>query len=296
MRGNPPLSLTVTFSQITLLLWVTCTVNSGYKPDALYSHTSAITPNLSTVNTYSVTQTLNLHKYTPANKYAKSFRNISSYLLPIVVATSADIELNPGPRQIKYPCGTCGKAVTWKQKGIRCGNSDCGQWYHINCQNMRSTIYEHMDSSKCTWECLKCALPNYSSSLFDLHDVSTQNSFSTLNDSNDDSTDMLSPGLPIASSSPRKKSQVKNAKIKPLRILNVNCQSISNKREEFEQLLDSTKADVIFGTESWLRKDIKDHEVFPDGYTVYRKDRKNSIGGGSSVHSCEGLSDKLSSG
>ena len=64
------------------------------------------------------------------------------------------------------------------------------------------------------------------------------------------------------------------------RILHVNCQSISNKREEFEQLLDSTKADVIFGTESWLRKDIKDHEVFPDGYTVYRKDRKNSIGGG----------------
>ena len=90
---------------------------------------------------------------------------------------------------------------------------------------------------------------------------------------------MLSPGVPIASSSPRKKSQVKNAKIKPLRILNVNCQSISNKRKEFEQLLDNTKADVIFGTESWLRKDIKDHEVFPDGYTVYRKDRKNGIGG-----------------
>ena len=71
MRGNPPLSLTVTLSQLALLLWVTCTVNSGYKPDALYSHTSAITSNLSTVNTYSVTQTLNLHKYTHANKHAK---------------------------------------------------------------------------------------------------------------------------------------------------------------------------------------------------------------------------------
>ena len=74
---------------------------------------------------------------------------------------------------------------------------------------------------------------------------------------------MLSPGLPIASSSPRKKPAMKNAKIKPLRILNINCQSVSNKREEFEHLLDSTKADIILGTESWLSKDIKDHEVFP---------------------------------
>ena len=130
MRENPPLSLTVTFCQLVLLLWVTFVVNSGDKAGVRYSHTSAITPNIFTANTYSVTQTLNLHKYTPTNKNAKSVRNVSSYLHLIVVATSADIELNPGPQQIKYPCGTCGKAVTWKQKGIRCDNSDCGQWYH----------------------------------------------------------------------------------------------------------------------------------------------------------------------
>ena len=66
----------------------------------------------------------------------------------------------------------------------------------------------------------------------------------------------------------------------PIRILNVNCLSVSNKREHFEQLLDSTKADVIFGTESWLGSNIKDHEVFPDGYTIYRKDRNTGSKGG----------------
>ena len=68
--------------------------------------------------------------------------------------------------------------------------------------------------------------------------------------------------------------------MKPLRILNVNCQSIVNKKEEFNLLVESTKADIVFGTESWLRSDIKDHEVFPDGYTVYRKDRHTGRGGG----------------
>ena len=34
----------------------------------------------------------------------------------------------------------------------------------------------------------------------------------------------------------------------------------------------------VFGTESWLHSDIKDHEVFPDGYVVYRKDRKTGRG------------------
>lgn len=39
------------------------------------------------------------------------------------------------------------------------------------------------------------------------------------------------------------------------------------------------KPSVILGTESWLEADIGDNEVFPDGYTCYRKDR-NAHGGG----------------
>lgn len=62
-------------------------------------------------------------------------------------------------------------------------------------------------------------------------------------------------------------------------ILLLNCRSIKNKRDEFSALVETVKPSVILGTESWLDPDIGDHEVFPTGYTCYRKDR-NGHGGG----------------
>ena len=53
-----------------------------------------------------------------------------------------------------------------------------------------------------------------------------------------------------------------------------------NKKEELDHLLYSTKTDIIVGTESWLTSDIKDHEVFPPDFTVYRRDREIGRGGG----------------
>lgn len=59
----------------------------------------------------------------------------------------------------------------------------------------------------------------------------------------------------------------------------MNCRSVINKIDEFAGLLDTVKADVVFGTESWLNPSISDHEVFPNNYTAYRKDRPNHGGG-----------------
>ena len=73
---------------------------------------------------------------------------------------------------------------------------------------------------------------------------------------------------------------VTKCKQKPLRLLNVNCQSIVKKKEEIDHLLYSTKTDIIVGTESWLTPDIKGHEVFPPDFTVYRRDREIGRGGG----------------
>ena len=36
---------------------------------------------------------------------------------------------------------------------------------------------------------------------------------------------------------------------------------------------------MIIGTETWLQKDISSSEIFPDSYTVYRKDRKDGYEG-----------------
>jgi len=44
-------------------------------------------------------------------------------------------------------------------------------------------------------------------------------------------------------------------------------------------LLDTHNPDIVFGTESWLKPDILSSEVFPTGYSVYRKDRSDGYGG-----------------
>lgn len=59
----------------------------------------------------------------------------------------------------------------------------------------------------------------------------------------------------------------------------INCRSIINKTDEFAGLLESVKADIVFGTESWLNPSIADNEVFPKEFIAYRKDRP-SLGGG----------------
>ena len=46
----------------------------------------------------------------------------------------------------------------------------------------------------------------------------------------------------------------------PLTILNVNCQSVKSNVPQFMNLVESTKPDIVLGTESWLSPDIHDSE------------------------------------
>ena len=90
-----------------------------------------------------------------------------------------------------------------------------------------------------------------------------------------------SPGKPHACSSPiahqakkgNSEIKIKNRIQRPLKIVNINFQSIKKKKPELDILLDTTKPDVIIGTETWLDPTIS-YEYFPqDQYTVYRTDR-----------------------
>jgi hypothetical protein len=58
----------------------------------------------------------------------------------------------------------------------------------------------------------------------------------------------------------------------PIIVLVVNCQSIKNKKQELENLVETSKPDIMIGTESWLSNDIQSTEIFPSGFTPYRKE------------------------
>ena len=61
----------------------------------------------------------------------------------------------------------------------------------------------------------------------------------------------------------------------------INCRSLKNKITDIAAVIDEHKPDVILGNESWLNPEITSSEIFPEGYTVFRKDRvEGQIGGG----------------
>jgi len=60
---------------------------------------------------------------------------------------------------------------------------------------------------------------------------------------------------------------------KSLVVLQVNCRSVYNKAIELWNLVDTYNPDVVIGTESWLKEDISNAEVFRDHFTTFRRDR-----------------------
>lgn len=62
-------------------------------------------------------------------------------------------------------------------------------------------------------------------------------------------------------------------------VLVVNCRSIMNKVDELASLIMTLNPQIVMGTESWLDDTVSDTEVFPPGFTVYRKERHRHGGG-----------------
>lgn len=142
--------------------------------------------------------------------------------------------------------------------------------------------------SHVSWHCAKCGIPNYSSILYDIPRASTTNPFEPLSSLGDSSLASLPspPGVDLgrplhrSSPAPRRHREHNTRHVgKPLRVLNVNCQSIKNKQAQFLNLVDSSKPDVIIGTESWLDATVHTAEYFPPNFNVYRRDRHLHGGG-----------------
>ena len=64
-----------------------------------------------------------------------------------------------------------------------------------------------------------------------------------------------------------------------LRFFQVNCRSLGNKVLEFQSLVEIHGPDVVICTETWLKEEISDSEIFPRSYHKFRRDRINKGGG-----------------
>ena len=133
---------------------------------------------------------------------------------------------------------------------------------------------------KNVWECMKCRMPNFSTSLFDTTaSLETHNIFdSYLHCPTLKVQYQLSPpnaaSFPIVQEPKEAKGKATKAALNhPLRILVMNFQSIKNKKTELYTIIDSAKPDIILANESWLTPDIKNSESVPDSFNAVQKDR-----------------------
>ena len=209
------------------------------------------------------------------------------YHILLTLLLSGQIETNPGPQGANdstvhsFPCGVCTEECGWSRASICC--DQCEVWFHQDCMGLGDSTLSRLDGSKVSWFCNKCDSPNYSLIMFNTG-LSVSNRYDTLaTDTSDPQTPAspTSPGLPLASSSPVPKPKTtRQAPIqKPLRAIIVNCQSVKNKKAQLHALINGSAPDIVFGTESWLTPDISNSEIFPENYTVYRKDRPDGHGG-----------------
>lgn len=179
-----------------------------------------------------------------------------------------------------YLCGTCKHPVTWEEKGVLCEQCDC--WFHLCCQEIKSDEYSALDASDVVWTCSECNGPNYSTtSPVDIY-ACTEQICNTLSISDDSYTNQIpfdKRHIPIHASTPAKYRPTHSTG-RPLRLINVNCQSIGSKKGAWINLIQSTKPDIIIATETWLDSSVSSSELECDGYNVYRKDRQTGVRGG----------------
>ena len=245
------------------------------------------------------------HRYLPISVVLSCQKNkiiqhpgkqATMYLCLLLLMQSGDCETNPGPSNNDsssiFPCILCGDPCTWSQRAVQC--DECNGWYHAHCMDMNSSMYEALGGSNVSWICCNCGLPNVSTSFLSQWSINLSNSFASLETLDSDNV-ALSP--PITSSSPKaatgrskKCSKTKKTSNKgrnptkpnfsrPLKVLVINFGSIKNKVADLAACLEFNNPDIVLGSETWLNPSIRNEEIFPNKYTVVRKDRIDSHGG-----------------
>ena len=100
--------------------------------------------------------------------------------LCLLILLAGDIEPNPGPRPVKFPCQICNKAAKWGQRAVECEH--CSGWFHASCLGMNNIMYQTLiEHPSYSWVCDNCGLPSFSTTFIDSYGgFDTSNSFGPL--------------------------------------------------------------------------------------------------------------------
>ena len=126
---------------------------------------------------------------------------------------------------------------------------------------MSNITYKALRNSSKSWICCQCGLPNFDSSSFDNTEVSTSNSFDTLN-----STSMSNISIhsvlpdPLHTSSPIRPRQ-SGKKTDNIKAVVINTQYVKNKVSEFHCMLDEHNPDIVMVMETWLDPTILSSDI-----------------------------------
>ena len=290
---------------IWFVLLLSSFLQSGSKDDQdSRSITTASTPGpLLLQNKGNIRKSLPLHRKHQVSPF---------FFLSLLIA--GDVNVNPGPhhRQASiFPCGLCDRNVS-ATDCVACDG--CDVWYHRSCMEIGTADWSLLQHKSVQWICHKCDSINCNSFTFHSYCIDSQNYYQPLSDISVDPLESPTHFRPLQTSSPRNtsnplienstNSKIENSKHaypllgqpnkqnstssnnsskapkkKNLRVLTVNCQSVRSKRADFIALINYHKPDIVCGTESWFTSDHYSAEVFPEEFSVYRKDR-GSLGGG----------------
>ena len=136
-----------------------------------------------------------------------------------------------------------------------CNASDI--WFHANCENINSNLYDILAESSCSWICTKCGCTNYTNlNSQSLSSFKTENRFQNLDESREPNHAQTMTSMAIRSNGTRFPQNHK-----PVKVIHINFQSVMNKQIEFENLISSTDPDVIIGSITWLKPEIHNNEI-----------------------------------
>ena len=274
-----------TFHHLTLSLLSICIALANCPQDvarqAVYSDESVPSWSSVSVAIHMATRNPNASCWSPR----LSLTPRTAKLLLLMVA--GDVHPHPGPIQPRKrnrrrrpshpecPRALCPKKVGYNEPAIMCDT--CDKWWHARCGGLSDAQYAALETNtSSTWHCPACPDPPSNDSVPKVPPLRLKKNKGKWRVENATKSTAKSKAPQI-----EKKWTRRKPKRYPDSITTVitNANSLKGKKLELACLIDTHRPHILIITETKLYRNITSKEIFPDSYSVIRKDR-NSKGGG----------------